>query len=213
MVSTGTLIAANTVGSATGLGAVTVNSGATLGGTGIIAPSAGNAVLVDGTLRIGGAIPTIAQTLTIATNAAALTINDLLTFDLFAGEGTGAINGISSADRLLLTGNSGGATVALGASSIFEITTAITSGWVVGSSWQLINWAGLTPTGTFTNIPSTAGIGNFANLPDLSLFGLGWDVSAIYSSGTVSIGAIPEPSRAMLLMIGLLGLFWRRRRN
>jgi autotransporter-associated beta strand protein len=213
MVSTGTLIAANTVGSATGLGAVTVNSGATLGGTGIIAPSAGNAVLVDGTLRIGGAIPTIAQTLTIATNAAALTINDLLTFDLFAGEGTGAINGISSADRLLLTGNSGGATVALGASSIFEITTTITSGWVVGSSWQLINWAGLTPTGTFTNIPSTAGIGNFANLPDLSLFGLGWDVSAIYSSGTVSIGAIPEPSRAMLLMIGLLGLFWRRRRN
>jgi hypothetical protein len=183
-----------------------------LGGTGSITPGSGNAVTVNGTLQVGGTSPVAGQTLTIATNAASLTINSLLTFDLFSGESSGTTNGISTADRLLLTGNSNGAMVALGAASVFEITTSVSSGWAAGSSWQLIDWAGLTPTGTFSNL-SGGPIGNFSNLPDLSTFGLGWDVSAIYSTGIVSIAVVPEPSRAMLLLLGLLGLFLRRRRN
>lgn len=210
-VSAGTLLATNTTGSATGSGAVATLATTLLGGTGIIAPGSGAAVTVDGTLRVGGASPVAGQTLTIATNAAALTINNLLTFDLFSGEGSGVLNGLADADRLLLTGNSSGATAVLGASSVFEITTTVAAGWTANSSWQLIDWAGLAPTGTFSNLTST--IGNFANLPNLSTFGLAWDVSAIYSTGVVSIAVIPEPSRAMLLLLGLLGLFFRRRRD
>jgi autotransporter-associated beta strand protein len=208
----GTLLATNTTGSATGSGAVSTLASTVLGGTGSITPGSGNAVTVNGTLQVGGASPVAGQTLTIATNAASLTIKSLLTFDLFSGDSSGTTNGISSADRLLLTGNSNGAMVALGAASVFEITTSISSGWAAGSSWQLIDWAGLTPTGTFSNL-SGGPIGNFSNLPDLSTFGLGWDVSAIYSTGIVSIAVVPEPSRAMLLLLGLLGLFLRRRRD
>jgi hypothetical protein len=212
-VSAGTLLATNTTGSATGSGAVSTLAGSVLGGTGIIAPGSGNAVTVDGTLQIGGASPVAGQTLTIATNAAALTINNLLTFDLFSGEGSGVPNGLADADRLLLTGNSNGATVALGASSIFEITTSLntTSGWAAGSSWQLIDWAGLIPTGAFSNLTGSP-IGNFDYLPDLSFQLLAWDVSNIYSTGIVSVVVIPEPSRALLLMFGMLALFIRRRR-
>lgn len=212
-VSAGTLLASNTTGSATGSGSVSTLASTVLGGTGIIAPGSGNAVTVNGALQVGGTSPVAGQTLTIATTAAALTINNLLTFDLFLGEGSGPgpVNGPSTADRLLLTGNSSGASVVLGASSIFEITTTVSSGWAAGSSWQLIDWAGLVPTGNFSNLTST--VGNFSNLPDLSTFGLGWDVSAIYNTGVVSIAVIPEPSRAMLLLLGLLGLCFRRRRN
>ncbi|GEP44649.1 hypothetical protein BGE01nite_39400 [Brevifollis gellanilyticus] len=211
-INDGVLLVANTTGSATGTGVVTVAATAILGGTGIIAPGSGNAVTVNGTLQVGGAAPAAGQTLTIATNAAATTINNLLTFDLFSGEGSGTLNAITTADRLLFTGNSNGASVTLGASSVLGITTSIVGGWASGSSWQLIDWAGLTPSGTFSNLNST--IGNFANLPDLSTQNLAWDVSAIYTTGVVSIVVvIPEPGRAVLLLLGLLALFMRRRRD
>ncbi|MES2598301.1 MAG: autotransporter-associated beta strand repeat-containing protein [Verrucomicrobiota bacterium] len=207
----GTLLVANTTGSATGTGAVSTAATTILGGTGIIAPGSGNGVTVNGTLQIGTAAAVAGQTLTLTTNAAATTINNLLTFDLFSGEGSGTLNALTTADRLLFTGNSNGATVALGASSILGITTSIVSGWTPGSSWQLIDWAGLAPAGTFSNL--TSNVGNFANLPDLSSFDLAWDVSAIYSTGVVSIVVIPEPSRAMLMLLGLMVFFMRRRRD
>ena len=209
-VTAGTLMAVNTTGSATGSGAVTVSSGATLGGTGIIAPGVGNVVTVNGTLQVGGATPVAGQTLTIATNAAALTINNLITFDLFSGEGNVGLNGSTTADQLLLTGNSGGASIVLGASSIFKINTSISSGWTAGASWKLIDWASLTPSGTFSNLNSS--VGNFSDMPDLSSFGLGWDVSNLYTSGVVTVAVVPEPSRALLMLLGLLALGFRRRR-
>ncbi len=46
-VKQGTLLVTNTTGSATGTGAVTVMSGASLGGTGIIAPTGTNNVVVQ----------------------------------------------------------------------------------------------------------------------------------------------------------------------
>lgn len=52
-VSGGRLLAENSTGSATGTGAVTVSSGARLGGSGIIAPAAGNDILVEGILSPG----------------------------------------------------------------------------------------------------------------------------------------------------------------
>jgi autotransporter-associated beta strand protein len=48
------------------------------------------------------------------------------------------------------------------------------------------------------------------NLPDISASGLQWDVSRFTLSGTLAI--IPEPSRFVLLMLGLATVLLRRRR-
>jgi hypothetical protein len=65
-----------------------------------------------------------------------------------------------------------------------------------------MDWAGL--TGTFN--PSSSDLA----LPDLSSLSLSWDTSAFASHGVVV--TVPEPSRAILLLLGLLGLMLRRRR-
>jgi hypothetical protein len=48
------------------------------------------------------------------------------------------------------------------------------------------------------------------DLPSLT-GGLVWDTSAFSSHGVLIV--VPEPSRALLLLFGLLGLMMRRRRQ
>jgi fibronectin-binding autotransporter adhesin len=87
-----------------------------------------------------------------------------------------------------------------------------------GDVFRLIDWAGL--TGAF-NVGGTAFNGGLLRTGgetglDLELPELGgsfrWDVSQFNTMGTVMV-VIPEPSRALLLLLGLLGLALRRRRN
>lgn len=53
-----------------------------------------------------------------------------------------------------------------------------------------------------------------SRLPDLSSVGKSWDTSQIYSAGTISvINAVPEPSRAVLMLFGAAGLLLRRWRK
>jgi T5SS/PEP-CTERM-associated repeat protein len=70
---------------------------------------------------------------------------------------------------------------------------------LLGDSFQFIevtgNW-----TGSFGTL----------NLPTLS-GGLQWNTSQLYSHGTLSVSAIPEPSSALLLMISLAMFIGRRR--
>jgi hypothetical protein len=52
---------------------------------------------------------------------------------------------------------------------------------------------------------------------DLNLVGLGVDTTNLYTTtgalaGTISIIAVPEPSRVLLVGLGLAGVFMRRRR-
>ncbi|HCN76997.1 MAG TPA: hypothetical protein DIT13_07370 [Verrucomicrobiales bacterium] len=211
-VGAGTLLATNTTGSATGTGAVVVAPGATLGGNGFLAPAADNSVMVDGTLQIGTAGDVSARQLTITTTGAGLvTVNDIVAFDLFSGQGSGGLNDATHNDLLVVNGSSG---FTIGANAQLHVTTSlpIDESWVVGTEWRLFDWTGLTGgvTGAFSNLSDPAPF-NYMNLPDLSSIGLAWDVSNLYTQGTIMV-MVPEPGRVLLLFLGLMGLHFRRRR-
>jgi autotransporter-associated beta strand protein len=215
-VSAGTLLVNNATGSGTGTGSVTVNTGATLGGSGIIAPTVNNAsVSVQGLLNVGNAGDTTGADLVIdmsgATGTLVVDLTGGVTLDYFSGQGSGVLNtGLSFNDQLGIVG--GGATLNLGGDLTFNNFNGLaTNTFTAGSSWKLFAWSGVTTTGSFSNITGT--IGNFSGFTDLSTELLGWDFSRLYDFGEVSIVVIPEPSRAMLLLLGLLGLGFRRRRT
>lgn len=216
-VNEGTLILANTSGSATGLGALTTLSGTTLSGTGSISPAADKNVTVGGGFSIGNVADIAGSQISLSTSGTgAISVNGALYFDLFSGHDSGGDNSgtATSADRLVASSTQ---TFTIGAGATLNLATTIPidNTWTAGSSWRLFDWSGLTGTeprvsGTFSNLNDT--IGNFANLPDLSTFSLAWDVSQIYSQGLISVVVVPEPGRVLLMMLGLMALFMRRRR-
>jgi fibronectin-binding autotransporter adhesin len=213
-VNTGTLLVNNTTGSGTGTGNVTIDAGATLGGSGIIAPTVNNAsVSVQGLLNVGnaGTGEDLVIDMSGATGTLVIDLTGGVTLDYFSGQGTGVLNtGLSFNDQLGIVG--GGATLNLGGDLTFNNFNGLAANtFTAGSSWKLFAWSGVTTSGAFSNITGT--IGNFTGFTDLSGELLGWDFTNLYTTGIVSIVAIPEPSRAMLLLLGLLSLGFRRRRN
>lgn len=216
-VNEGTLRLANTSGSATGLGALSTASGTTLSGTGSIAPAVDKNVAVGGGFSIGNVSDIAGSQISISTSGTgAISFNGALYFDLFSGHTSGVDNSATatSADRLVAS-SSQTFTIGAGATLNLATTIPIDNTWTAGSSWRLFDWSGLTGsepriTGTFSNLNDT--VGNFANLPDLSTYSLGWDVSQLYSQGLISVVVVPEPGRVLLMMLGLLALFMRRRR-
>lgn len=215
IVTAGMLRVSNATGSATGTGAVTINSGATLNGAGRVAPASGQGITVNGALSIGNSGASSGEALTLITSGAGtIQLNGTVSLDLFSGQGSGGINGATAADRLVL---GSAAQILLGGSSVLNVTTSIpinagnTAGWTAGTSWQIIDWTGLTGSrsGSFSNLTGTQG--NFLNLPNLSSMGFTWDVSSLYTSGTITVVAIPEPGRLLLLILGLSALLMRRR--
>ncbi len=207
----GALVAANTSGSATGTGSVTIARGGILAGNGILAPAADNSITVDGTLLIGG-LNDGARQLTLTTTGTGLTtVNGVVAFDLFSGQGSGTLNASTQNDQLVVNGANG---FAIGSGATLQVTTSlpIDGSWVAGTEWKLFDWAGLSGgvTGTFSNLADPAPF-NHVNLPDLSSIGLAWDVSNLYTAGTIMV-VVPEPGRMLLVFLGLLGLFFRRRR-
>ncbi|CAN5834178.1 autotransporter-associated beta strand repeat-containing protein [soil metagenome] len=87
-------------------------------------------------------------------------------------------------------------------------------------SWDLFDWVGALSDNGFN--PGTSGrtgnngAGNEGQL-DLfdisSIIGSTWDTSQFLTTGVVSIVSVPEPSRMLLLMFGLMALFFRRKRR
>jgi autotransporter-associated beta strand protein len=201
-VNAGVFEANNTTGSATGLGTTTIANGATLAGHGRAEAGTNNFIIVNGTLQIGATADTAGSNFGLATfgsGSAMLGSASSTLVDLWSTTGTDQTANQAAADTLRLFGAldiSSGATLKLNNPNALSFMS--------GDMFRVIDWTGLTTlTGAWSTIDSSA----------LALGGgLTLDTSNLYSSGVVSIVGVPEPSRAVLLLLGLLGLVTRRRR-
>lgn len=110
-------------------------------------------------------------------------------------DGVGSPN--TSADKLVVNGNSA-------LSGVLDVSTFIgAQTFTLGDSWDLFDWNG-SVTGTFSSIV----------LPNLSAYpSLTWNTSDLYSGGTISLTAVPEPARALLLFSALVAICLKRRRR
>lgn len=209
-VNAGTLLVRNagSTGSATGLGSVDVQVGATLGGSGRIAPAEYSVNFFGGTLSVGGSHQTAQpETLEIIVSEYAglwfqygstvkLDIFERPTY-VFASSEAGN-NGLG-ADQLVVGGY-----VDLGMDTLLEISNpnGITD-FQAGDSWQIFDWSGLSEP-VYTTFAET-------RLPDLAP-GLVWDLSQLYTDGFLSVAFVPEPARGLLL-VGAFGCMLLRRRR
>ncbi|QIF03985.1 autotransporter-associated beta strand repeat-containing protein [Roseimicrobium sp. ORNL1] len=223
-VSEGTLLAANIKGSASGSGNVTVQSGATLGGSGYIGKAAGSAaspasntsitVSSGAKLMVGDShnrpffLSATPAKLTLQTGGDGITsgIISLLgtvQLDIF-DKYTEGEDPIYFNDSLVL--NSANQVVIGGTLEVRDTTGMSGLTWGVGDFWQLFDWSGVIP-----GINYSGGFQNFV-LPDLAT-GLKWDTSEIYTTGVISVAVIPEPGRMMLLALAFSAAVLRRRRT
>ncbi|CAN5667748.1 hypothetical protein BH11VER1_BH11VER1_17180 [soil metagenome] len=211
-VSAGTLLINNIAGSGTGTGAVNVSSGATLGGNGSINAGANNVTLSSGSvLSVGTPGSGVAEDFNITTSGAGvIMLSGELNFDLYTSNQSAALNPTTANDRLILAA----ATSANITGSTLKVNSALTltaANYTINSTWDLIDWTALAPTGTFSNV--TAAQGNFAGIVDISSLNLQWDFTKLYTLGQISVVAsVPEPGRMLLLFVGLAALVSRRRR-
>ncbi len=174
-----------------------------MAGVGRIAAGVNQSItLTGGTLSVGNTTlaTAVASTLEIATSGTgtiSLDSASAFALDLFTRSGSPAVSGTSDLAKVY-----GTMSIAAGATLRVGNPNAIAD-FAEGDQWKLFDWTGLTTpaTGTFTNL----------DLPTLS--GLTWDVSRLYSDGIISVAVVPEPSRALLLLVAVLSLAGRRRRT
>jgi autotransporter-associated beta strand protein len=226
-VSGGTLLVNNTTGSGTGTGAVTVsNSGTILGGSGTIA---GDLTVNAGAVIAPGSTTTAAGTLTLGGSTVVINGSGVPETRMNFGYsnatgnvGAGAYNTLGWWDTYsgsLLTGNNGQSNDLLNFTATTTSLTWNTGGkitlnqigsaytWLQGDVFNLLDWTALSG--------GAIGGSGFATAADFDLpslgSGLSWDTSRFVTTGAIAV--IPEPSRALLLFLGLLGLYFRRRRR
>ena len=208
IVSGGTLLVNNTVGSGTGIGGVTVQTSTILGGSGIV--SGGVTVESGGTIAAGNSIDMLTVgSLTLDAGSIALfelggaTTTDAAGVASFVtapgsfvvpSAWTDYQDGVTLHDHILITG---------GAPAINGTVTLALDSYtpVYGDVFQLFDWVGLGSSDA-TGTP-------LFSLPTLT--GLGWNTDLLVSHGVVVVA--PEPSRFLLLCLAGLGVVLRRRRR
>ena len=221
----GTLLANNTTGSATGTGAVTVTGG-TLGGNGTVA---GNISVNAGGILAAGSAASTAGTITLQGNltmAGSGSAETRLSFDFTkaTGNASGEVslvgNWWSTYNGTLLSGNGGQSNDLVNLTATTPTITWDTGGkvslnqlgstytWIMGDILNLLDWNNLGNTNPISGTFGTS-LTDF-DLPTLG-GGLTWDISRFKSTGAIAV--TPEPGRALLMMLGLLALFFRRRRR
>ncbi len=198
----GSLLAANTSGSATGSGSVSTAAGTTLGGTGTLAPSGTNGVIIGGMVAPGFAgtndgVGTL--TFTPVDGNVSLQAGSSVVFELRA-------NGDS--DRIVFDA-SGSGQLDFSQMTAGSISVIFTGGYTpaLNDSFDLIDWAAVSGTGMS---------GLNAVLLSLTTTGFDpswtWDTSMFADSGVISIVIVPEPGRMVLLVVAAVALLSRRRR-
>lgn len=236
----GTLEVNNILGSGTGSGSVIVNSGATLSGSGSIAGSMilnSGAVLAPGT----GADATLQLTFTAVNTAVEVKDGGQIQLGLtsssqidsgFNWTMTTALSHLNNltSDGTDFTTNTDYTTYWKNAESTYD-SIKLTNGsfnlgetaggtiklldntatYTIGNIFKLLDWS---TVGTADSL--LVGSGGFTlsnlNLDSVALgSGLAWDTSAFTTYGVIVV--VPEPSRALFLMLGLLSLMLRRRRR
>ncbi|MCX6854673.1 MAG: autotransporter-associated beta strand repeat-containing protein [Verrucomicrobia bacterium] len=193
----GTLVANATVQSTT----MTVDAGSTLSGTGRVEAASNGYVYLNGTLQVGNStlgapVPSLFELATSGTGSTVLGLGSQLMFDLFSNVGDNT-SILSASDRIKLFGQ---LDPALGGTLVIGNPNSLSS-FAVGDKWRLFDWAAL------STISSDLAV-------DYSSLSLGPTLSGSFdrSSGIFSLNAVPEPSRALLVMLGVAGVLLRRRR-
>lgn len=208
-VENGTLLVTNATGSGTGTGPVNVSAGAVLGGTGRIAPAMNEIItFAGGTLQVGTELPGLpaagAGKLTIHLSGDGLMVmmgGATFAFDLFSGAGQGDNTSLStSADLAVILG-----ILSMDSDTIVKVSnpTGMTA-WAADDQWRLFDWSGLTE-------PVAGDVTQF-DLPTLPA-GLVWNTDDLFTTGILSISLVPEPSRALLMLVSVAALALRRRRS
>ena len=153
--------------------------------------------------------------------AGGVTNNGTLSFNPLA---SGAYN-IQSGSNVYLGLNPGSASDLLSFGGTTGSTLIFSGNLIVGPSsftplgaetFNLLDWAALvTPDfsgfAVGANRNGSGDNGSQFDLPDIGGDWL-WDVSSFTTDGTISIIAVPEPSRMLLMLLGLMSLVIRRRR-
>lgn len=201
----GTLLITNTSGSATGTGDTVVAAGGRLAGNGFAGSTSATSnitVSSGGILNVGLPGGSVGDSLNLSTGGAGvITFAGTLQFDLFDSlDGTADQ---TEGDTLFLTSDS---TVVLGGS--LNVTDYFSLGdfWQEGDSWKLLDWSAVTAT--------TKSSGDFSTLvmPELDP-AYKWLTSMTGEGYFITIVAVPEPGRMVLLAAGLAGMLLRRRRT
>ncbi len=213
-VSAGKLQIGSSGAGTSGTGAVTVQTGSTILGTGVVKGA-------SFTAESGSSVH--AGDTTAQSNYGTLTFTPASgsgSFNFQSGSSTIlGINPGGSGDLLNFDGLSNG-------SLLFNGNLAVTASGYIPSAvdiFNLLDWANLSTT-TFHSRYSSGSYGGFLlgngddslgfDLPDISGSGFGWDISQFTTNGTIrTVSIVPEPSRALLLCFGCVGLGLRRRRS
>ncbi len=233
----GALLVNNTTGSGTGTGAVTVTAGA-LGGNGFIVTTAGVAVSAGAILRPGdptvsGGLGALTVTAPVTLNAAGGSILDFqisrTTSDVNASNLLANLNPNGTMNWDAIVGNAGGlyaedstinndtlvinGTLNVNSSGSTNVKIGAASGgenlnYAAGMVWDLMDWTTMVngSESSYTFEVDSA-LQNYLDLNGLML-----DTSRFWDTGFVGIVLVPEPSRAVLMLLALGALLMRRRR-
>jgi autotransporter-associated beta strand protein len=226
VVTSGTLLANNTGGSATGTGAVNVAAAGTLGGFGAITTT-GLTVASGGTLKPGDAsVANGIGTLTVTgSSALSATGGSILDLQITHSNGTSTsaaanLDGNGDLDWGVILGAStvasssdlldfvGALTVNTTGITTVRLSTADLGTFEKGMAWDLLDWVSINSTNA-SNYSY-----DFAALDlELGSLGLSLDTTHFSTDGYVAVaGVVPEPGRALLLLAAMASIGLRRRR-